>query len=778
VNNLPAPQPGPEYFLPGPPGTIDVQASPVRFERFMIFLRRYWWIPVLSLLICTAGAGAYAYLKPPTYVSRAAMWETAKLHLPEGALFSEDIQSYFGTQIDLLKSLKLRDAALGRMDTNSICYDKNREPLMVNLNITEAPKSSVFLVQASSADATYSKKYLDALMSEYLAYKKSVRLSVSDDTLASISVQVERAERDLQQKQGAFVDFQRSNNLAVLVEESTIAGGYLARLKTQLSDYQLEERLLKAALSDQQTNTAQAKQLAEYKRVCDLLETFTKKRQELLSQWTPENSWVVENDKKITENEKLKAQLETDNPGIASMKPSDYSRNYAQLLSPNGQGMTPETVERMSASKELEVLKIQRERLSKYMRPKHPKIVKLDSEIARAQKLLEVFQHQSQQQLAEAESSLQVKIDNVKGSIKDWEQKVVEANARIADSEQLKQNVSRAQAVYERLVALERNVDISRHIDQETLSVLESASEAKRSYTEEKWAGGIAVGAGLVLGIGCVFLLALRDDRFTSINEVTDKLPDEIVGQVPEIRRIKTKGPLLLEDGENGHMFLESYRNLRSALLFLAVEGARPKVLLITSALPNEGKSTIATNLACTLAQGGANVLLVDGDLRRGALHESLGLQRGPGLAELLQNPGLLPQIIQTNSIPNLSFIGTGRRKAKANPGDLFLGPGLDQLLAAWREKFDHVIIDSTPVFAADDTSTLAAKADGTLFVVRSRYSGARQVQEALTLLCKRQARVLGLIFNRVNAASKSYSYYKYSNYYAPTEGPNGNGKG
>jgi len=198
-------------------------------------------------------------------------------------------------------------------------------------------------------------------------------------------------------------------------------------------------------------------------------------------------------------------------------------------------------------------------------------------------------------------------------------------------------------------------------------------------------------------------------------------------------------------------------------------------VLLITSALPNEGKSTVATNLARTLAQGGANVLLVDGDLRRGALHETLGLQRGPGLTELLQNPGLLSQVIQTNSIPNLSFIGTGERKA--NPGDLFLGPGLNHFLAACREKFDHIILDSTPVFAADDASTLAPKADGTLFVVRSRYSGARQVQEALTLLYKRQARVLGLVFNRANASSSSYSYYKYPSYYGSAGNGHVNGK-
>jgi Mrp family chromosome partitioning ATPase len=95
------------------------------------------------------------------------------------------------------------------------------------------------------------------------------------------------------------------------------------------------------------------------------------------------------------------------------------------------------------------------------------------------------------------------------------------------------------------------------------------------------------------------------------------------------------------------------------------------------------------------------------------------------------------------------------------------LNPLFDNLLARLRERFDYVIIDSSPVFAADDSSTLAPKVDGTLFVVRSRYSNARAVREALNLLFQRQARVLGLILNRADTASRSYYAYKYAEYYA-----------
>jgi capsular exopolysaccharide synthesis family protein len=212
-------------------------------------------------------------------------------------------------------------------------------------------------------------------------------------------------------------------------------------------------------------------------------------------------------------------------------------------------------------------------------------------------------------------------------------------------------------------------------------------------------------------------------------------------------------------------MYAESYRNLRSALLYLMVDGQRPRVLLITSAVPNEGKSTVATNLARAMALGGSKVLLVDGDLRRGHIHEKLGLHSRPGLSELLRERGDFRHFIQPTDLENFSFLSRG--SICHNPGDLFLNPFFDALMAQLRQQYDYVIIDSSPVFAADDSSTLAPKADGTLFVVRSQFSNARAVREALNVLFQRQARVLGLILNRADAKARSYYAYKYAEYYS-----------
>jgi capsular exopolysaccharide synthesis family protein len=272
-----------------------------------------------------------------------------------------------------------------------------------------------------------------------------------------------------------------------------------------------------------------------------------------------------------------------------------------------------------------------------------------------------------------------------------------------------------------------------------------------------------AFAGGLLLGLSFIGLLVIRDEKFVSAVELEQKVGDCVIAQVPELPRTHHSN-LLAHSRQPLHAYAESYRCLRSALLYLTSDAARPRVLLITSALPDEGKSTVAANLAQTLALGGARVLLVDADLRRGVLHDLLSLQQEPGLAGLLNQTTDADRIFQANSIPNLSFIACGARLA--NPGDQFLSAELDQLLNRWRKQFDYVLIDSSPIFAADDATTLASKMDGTLLVVRSRFSNSRQVRTALQMLQQRRARVLGIVFNRANAASHSYDYYKYTQYH------------
>jgi len=691
-------------------------APKFRPQKFLFFLRKFWWMPVVGMVLGFGIAVAKFFRTPPIFVSSGSMSESARLQLPGGAGFSDDQansserDTYLGTQTELLRDPALRELTLNRLETfatnTGSLYrdgkDKYGNWIPVDIQVYSSSKSSIYQVEARSINPAFTSEYLEALMQTYLEYRKNSRREVSEGTLSSISEQVQRLERDMKAGQDTLNEYEKSNNFAVLQEENAVEASYLAKMRTDLSDYQLEMQLLAAR------------------------------------------------------------ELDADSGAPGATNDSDAI--FASLR--NSGSAVSSTSGRMDAEQQIVMLKADRDRLSKYLLPKHPKMVKLDEQIAHAQKLIDVYSQQNHEQIAAARQALQIKIDSVGQVIRDYEAKISTNNVMIATADGLKQDVARNQGLYDRLTSLLQNVDISRNIDQDTLSILDPATPSTRSYTEAKSMLIHYTIIGLGIGMGIILLMAVRDDRFTSVVEVTERFGDSVVGQVPDIPDFSKAEPLaLLEGNDDRHMYAESYRNLRSALLYLAVDGQRPKVVLITSAVPNEGKSTIATNLARALALGGSSVLLVDADMRKGYIHERLKLQSKPGLSELLRQPDDFGKFIQATDLAGFSFLARGA--ITRNPGDLFLSPAFDQILARLREQYDYIVIDSCPVFAADDTSNIASKADGTLFVVRSRFSHARVVREALELLFQRQARVLGMILNRADSGARSNYYYKYSEYYS-----------
>ena len=133
-------------------------------------------------------------------------------------------------------------------------------------------------------------------------------------------------------------------------------------------------------------------------------------------------------------------------------------------------------------------------------------------------------------------------------------------------------------------------------------------------------------------------------------------------------------------------MFVESFRNIRSSLLFMPAAGNRPKTILVTSSVPNEGKSIVTANLARTMASGGSRVLLIDGDLRKGHLHKLFGLPRTPGLTDFLLQEASYEQVVVSTSLPNLFFIPSG--KVSNDSGDLYLSPSTDSLAQSNLARF------------------------------------------------------------------------------------------
>src|SRR5438045_8949871 len=165
-------------------------------------------------------------------------------------------------------------------------------------------------------------------------------------------------------------------------------------------------------------------------------------------------------------------------------------------------------------------------------------------------------------------------------------------------------------------------------------------------------------------------------------------------------------------------------------------DGPRPKSFLVTSAVPSEGKSTVSANLAITMSLSGARTFLIDCDLSRGALREAVGISSKIGFSEVLKQEVNWREVVVTTAYETLFVLPRG--KTLGQPSEHLLRESTEALLREIYQHYDYVIIDSSPILAADDTTSLAPKIDATIFVVNLSYPSARRTNTSIELLYTR----------------------------------------
>jgi len=267
---------------------------------------------------------------------------------------------------------------------------------------------------------------------------------------------------------------------------------------------------------------------------------------------------------------------------------------------------------------------------------------------------------------------------------------------------------------------------------------------------------GLAV--GVVLGIG----LALVRDRLDNTVKGRDALEEitgvGLVGTVP-LDKERRKEPAI-SFGSDNSAIAEAFRKLRTNLQFLAVDNP-PRVIVVTSSMPNEGKSTTAINIALALAESEHNVVLVDGDMRRPKLDKYLDLVGQVGLSTVLSGGASLPEVLQKTRFPGLTVLTSG--VAPPNPSELLGSLAAKKLLSELRAQFEYVIVDSSPLLAVTDAAILAANSDGVLILVRFGQTKREQLAQAVGNLEDVGAAPLGSVFTMTperGSATYSYSYY------------------
>jgi capsular exopolysaccharide synthesis family protein len=273
----------------------------------------------------------------------------------------------------------------------------------------------------------------------------------------------------------------------------------------------------------------------------------------------------------------------------------------------------------------------------------------------------------------------------------------------------------------------------------------------------------LGMAAGLLFGVGLAALAELSDKGFRSPADIRARLGLPVIGHIPPIRtNLPAEDQLDLEPTvvaalRPKSVEAEAYRGVRTALYFNAA-GSTHQMIQVTSPSQGDGKSTLAANLAVSIAQSGKRTLLVDCDMRRPRVHRVFHLaDPGPGLAAVINGTVPLSGAILRTPVENLSLLPCGKKPS--NPAELLTSPNFPDLLDRLKSDYDYVILDTPPVLAVSDPSAVAPRADGVILVFRMTSKVRPAAERAREQLQQIGANVLGVVVNGSGRGDGGYGY-------------------
>jgi len=342
----------------------------------------------------------------------------------------------------------------------------------------------------------------------------------------------------------------------------------------------------------------------------------------------------------------------------------------------------------------------------------------------------------------------------------------------------LKREVDINRELYAGLLQRMKETAVSAGLDSSNIQITDRAKIPLTPDRPKKLLNlALGIVLGLSLGIGLAFFADYLDNTVRKIEEIESTFALPMLGAVPVLaaaeRRKRltgmtngqdTKSLELVMHHDQSSLVSEAIRNIRTSLLFSLPDNP-PKLLLVTSAEPGDGKTSVSINLTIALSQLGGDVLLIDADMRYPDCHRILEQDRVPGLSNFLVGDAELTAVIKTTAIPHLYLLPAGQ--SPLNPAELIGSERMRMALELLCRQFKHVIIDSPPVLGFTDSVLLSTCADGTLLVIRAGKTVRDAAMRAVRALNAVNARILGVVLNSLELHGNGYSYYRgYHDYY------------
>ena len=746
---VPTTDPAQSLVLSGPqslqqplePLNVPAQEIPYLLDYWIVIVKRRW--VVLSCLLIVFTTVAIGTLKKkPIYEGRVLIEINPEqpnvLNFQEVLqLTSVDIDSYRETQYKVLQSRTLAEHVIDGLKLN--CYPefyRNRFLFgLIERDPDKIPSASEPGPPDRSMNAYRNtvKHFIDNIDVTPVRHSNLVEVSF-------YSEDAELAARIANQLSSDYID----QNLQVKWDETIKASewlsGQLVGLKAKL------EKSDDALQSYARANSiifVEEKQNLVNERLKELQEAYTKAQAERFQRESLYNF--------------VQAGRVQDLPGVLdnrlvqdlSLRLAELERDYAQITAT--------------------------------VKPEYPKAIALKKQIDAIQASLDRQKKNLSQNIIDSyrsalanERYLDQAVDEQKKEVNDIAEKSVQYNI-------LKREVDTNKQLYEGLLTRMKEATVSAGLKASNVRIVDTA-QVPKAPVKPKVALNLAVGLvlGAAFGVGLAFLQEYLDKTLKTPDEVEGLLRLPSLGLLPSYftdgtgkgndKRLATvkhgSDSAIAPAVQTARTAIEAYRSLRTSILLSA--SPVPKVLLITSAVPSEGKTTVTVNLGATLASLGSKVVIVDCDMRKPCCHRSTGVENNPGFVRCLTgHVELADAILPVPGVPNLSVIPCG--PIPPNPAEVLSSPVTPELLNKLRSQFEYVLVDSPPLLSVSDSRILSTLTDAVVLVTRAYSTPYDVVRRARGLLYAAGARILGVALNSVDPNKGGYGYgygYGYGHYY------------
>jgi polysaccharide biosynthesis transport protein len=570
---------------------------------------------------------------------------------------------------------------------------------------------------------------------------------------------------------------------------NTLADTYVEQnYKTKFESTMQASEWLKKQLVDleMRVETSQEK-LVRYQKEHEILGTDEK--QNIITEKLDElNKEMTQAESDRMQKEAVYRQTQSNDPiTVAAAIISDSTGSTSNVTS----GLLEKLREQQAA------LQIQVAELSTQYGPSYPKVEQLNNQMKEIDHQLQLetskaVDHLKGQYLAalQREEMLRVSFEKQK-------QEANKLNESAIEYSLLKRDLDSNRTLYEGLLEKLKEAGVTAGLKSNSFRIIDAA-RVPTSPSEPNIPRNLsfALVLGLISGVGMAFILENMDNTVRTPEQAQALSALPALGMIPLGSSKTASGALsttgkrlalasskeaveLVTQSRPQSQMAESYRALRTSLL-LSNLGAPPKVIMVTSARPQEGKTTTSINTAIVLAQKGVRVLLIDADLRRPSVHKTLGMGPRSGLSNVLTGSATVQQTITPSTIlPNLFILPAGT--PPPNPAELLASSIMRDLLTELRESYDHIVIDTPPTLSVTDAVVLSPRADATILVIRSGQTTKQALRRARDILVQVNAHVAGVLLNAVDLTSPDYYYYyeyqgKYGQYYQeepPSDGKN-----